>query len=321
MDGWKKLKYFSTFTLITATCNQQSNDTDMTTTTTTTASTGLPTRMTDEDYETELSTTPPTAGTPRPGMETEVANKLQEEATRAVWAFSQAAKHSAASIKRRMSAKSRTAYRMSASGRVRDAFNALEKKNEMSTTDFQLLKEAFGNFRVKLHVHDSKTLTELRQMQAAIKEQEDAAELATQSAFNDKAADAQVYIDAKDKYIDLKIWNAWLTKEIRTLEPKPKYGHIGGGLFRNTPNATELPGVPSQHAQISQASANTLRTILTPETLRRTFISLKGLTEKIREEVTCFLMEDHRRKDRAEVVKQIKTCIMAANAASKHAQI
>ena len=275
--------------------------------------------MTDEDYETEFSTT--MTGTPRPGMETEVANKLQEEATRAVWAFSQAAKQAAVSLKRRRSAKSRTAYRMSASGRVRDAFNALEKKKEMSTDDFQLLKEAFGNFRVKLHVHDSKTLTDLRQMQAATKEQEDAAELATQAAFNDKAADAQVYIDAKDKYIDLKIWNAWLTKEIFTLEPKPKYGHLGGGLFRNTPNATEPSGVPSQHAQISQASANTLRTILTPETLRRTFISLKGLTEKIREEVTCFLIEDHRRKDRAEVVEQIKTCIMAANAASKNAQI
>lgn len=318
MDVWKKLKYFSMFILITATSNQRPN-TDMTTTTT--ANTGL-SRMTDDDYETEFSTM--ATGTPRPGMPTEVANKLQNEAARAVWAFSQAAKQAAASIKRRRSPKSRTAYRMSASGRVRDAFNALEQKKEMSTDDFQLLKETFGNFRVKLHVHDSKTLAELRLMQAAIKVQEDTAELATQAAFSDKAADAEVYINAKNKYLDLKIWNATLTKEIFTLEPKPKYGHLSGGLFRNTPAETEPPGVPSQHAQISQASTNTLRTILTPETLRRTFISLKGLTEKIREEVTYFLMEDHRRKDRAEVVKQIKTCIMeskATAASKKHTQI
>jgi hypothetical protein len=291
----------------------------MTTTTTITAS-GLPTRMTDEDYETEFSTTI-TAGTPRPGMNAEDTAELQLEADKARWAFSQAAKQAAVLMKRRRSPKSSTAYRMSASARVQRAFNALEKTNEMSAADFKLLKEAFGDYRVKLQVHDSKTLDELRRMQAAIKEQEEAAELATQATFKDKEADAQAYIDAKDKYLDLKAWNAELTKEIRTLEPKPKYANMGGGLFRNTPNANEPPGVPSQHAQITQASAGRLRTVLTPETIRRTFISHKSLTVKISEEVTSFLTDYHRILDRAEVVKQIKSYIMAAKAASKNKQI
>lgn len=281
--------------------------------------------MTDDDYETEFSTTMPTTmtGTPRPGMDAEDTAERQLEAKKAMlaWTFSQAAKQAAVLMKRRRSPKSSTAYRMSASARVQRAFNALEKTNEMSAADFKLLKEAFGNYRVKIHVHDSKTLDDLRRMQAAIKEQEDAAELATQTTFKDKEADAQAYIDAKDKYIDLKAWNAELTKEIRTLEPKPKYASMGGGLFRNTPNATEPPGVPSQHVQLTQASAGRLRTVLTPETLRRTFISHKSLTVKISEEVTSFLTDDHRRKDRAEVVKQIKSYIMAAKAESKNKQI
>jgi len=289
-------------------------------TTTTITASGLPTRMTDDDYETEFSTTI-TAGTPRPGMNAEDTAELQLEADKARWAFSQAAKQAAVLMKRRRSPKSSTAYRMSASARVQRAFNALEKTNEMSAADFKLLKEAFGDYRVKLQVHDSKTLDELRRMQAAIKEQEEAAELATQATFKDKEADAQAYIDAKDKYLDLKAWNAELTKEIRTLEPKPKYANMGGGLFRNTPNANEPPGVPSQHAQITQASAGRLRTVLTPETIRRTFISHKSLTVKISEEVTSFLTDYHRILDRAEVVKQIKSYIMAAKAASKNKQI
>lgn len=290
-------------------------------TTTTITATGLPTRMTDDDYETEFSATMPTACTPRPGMDAEDTAELQVAANKAMWAFSQAAKQAAVLMKRRRSPKSSTAYRMSASARVQRAFNALEKTNEMSAADFKLLKEAFGDYRVKLRVHDSKTLDDLRRIQAAIKEQEDAAELATLTTFKDKAADAQAYIDAKDKYHDLITWNAELTKEIRTLEPKPKYGYMGGGLFKNTPNANEPPGVPSQHAQITQASAGRLRTVLTPETLRRTFISHKSLTVKISEEVTSFLTDDQRRKDRAEVVKQIKSWIMAVKAASKNKQI
>ena len=289
-------------------------------TTTTITATGLPTRMTDDDYETEFSATM-TAGTPRPGMDAEDTAELQLEANKAMWAFSQAAKQAAVLMKRRRSPKSSTAYRMSASARVQRAFNALEKTNEMSAADFKLLKEAFGDYRVKLRVHDSKTLDDLKRIQAAIKEQEDAAELATLTTFKDKAADAQAYIDAKDKYHDLMAWNAELTKEIRMLEPKPKYGYMGGGLFKNTPNANEPPGVPSQHAQITQASAGRLRTVLTPETLRRTFISHKSLTVKISEEVTSFLTDDQRRKDRAEVVKQIKSWIMDVKAASKNKQI
>jgi len=261
--------------------------------------------MTDNDYDTEFST-PTTTGTPRPpGMDYEDRVERQQLAAAAaasVRTFSHAAKHSAASMKLRRSSKSHTAYRMSANTRVKRAFDQLEEVDvkttgQMTPTDLQLLKQAFGNFRVKLHVHDSKTFSQLRQMRMLSEKQEKEAEIAVLETFKDKDADAQAYIDAKDKHLDLKIWNAELSKEFRA----------------------SAASVPSQHAQISQSSAITLRNILTPETLRRTFVSLNSLTQKIREEVVQFLSDETRRKDRAEVVAQIKASIMAAKAEAKKA--
>ena len=143
-------------------------------TTMTTTTTGL-SRMTDDDYETEFSTpTMMMMGTPRPGMDNEDQAELQLTASIAIWTFSQAVKSLAASIKRRRSPKTRTAYKMSGNTRVNRAFDELEKKEvnheqpSMTQADFQLLKEAFGNYRVKFDVHDSKTLDELRHMQADI---------------------------------------------------------------------------------------------------------------------------------------------------------
>jgi hypothetical protein len=263
--------------------------------------------MTDDAYNTEFSTMTPNSesSTPRPFMTHEERAERQQlaaAAATAILTFSQSAKHSAASMKLRRQSKSRTAYRMSANTRVKRAFDQLEEldvktREQMTPTDFQLLKQAFGNFRVKLHVHDSKTFSQLRQMRMLSEKQEKEAEIEVLARFNDKESDAQAYLDAKSKHLDLKTWNAELSKEFRT-------------------SATSIP---SQHAQISQSSAITLRNVLSPETLRRTFVSLNSLTQKIREEVVQFLSDETRRKDREEVVEQIKASIMAAKAEAKKA--
>ncbi|NBO72341.1 hypothetical protein EBV26_17960 [bacterium] len=209
---------------------------------------------------------------------------------------------------------------------MKNAFDELQKQIEknptmMSLQDFQLLKQSIRKFRVKLNVHDSVTFQELRIMRIDVTQQEEAAELATHNAFIDKTpGNDQIYIDAKDRYLDLKHWNAELTKEIRRIEPKMKYNNIGGGLFKCDFTKTEPPGVPSQHANITNSSAHALRNILSPETCRRTFISLSTITDKIRNEVTVFLTENDRVKDRAEVVKQIKEAQAAAAAAATKKQ-
>ena len=298
------------------TANNQRHTTDirMATTTTPIGFGGL-LRMTDDEFETEFAA----PGAPHPG-----AQCGQDIATKqANWSFSQAAKHAAAASKRRRSPNARTCYRLAASREVKLAFDALhaqiEKRHElMSQDDFQLLKKAIGNFRVKLNVHDSKTFQELRQFRIDVSQQEQAAELATHDAFIDKTpGNDQDYIDAKDRYLDLKQWSSDLANEIRRLEPKVKYNNVGGGLFKYNMSQTEPPGVPSQHTQIAMSSAHALRNILTPETIRRTFISLSSITNKLRNEVAAFLTDDDRRKDRAEVVKQIKEAYAGAAAARK----
>lgn len=280
--------------------NQTSKDTPMTTT-----STGV-SRMTDDhQFEQEYA----------------AANTVDVDTSK--WSFSQAAKHAAAALKRRRSPHARTYYCLAASRQVKQAFDTLQKQIEktpemMSNDDFQLLKQAIGNFRVKLNVHDSKTFNELRILRIDVSQQEQAAELATHDAFIDKTpGNDQIYIDAKDRYLDLKQWSDDLSNEIRRLEPKVKYNNIGGGLFKYDFNQTEPPGVPSQHTNITKSSAHALRNILTPETARRTFISLSAITNKIRHEVAAFLTDDDRRKDRAEVVKQIKEAYAAAAAVKK----
>jgi hypothetical protein len=336
---WKKLKYFSNFILITVTRTQANDDTEMATTmmtqqrNTTGGEGGGLSRMTDEDFEQEFSTTLPmttAAGTPRPGMNDEDAEIKQKAANQAMWNFSQEAARTAAEPKRRGSIKSRTVYCMASSKQVKLAFDALQQKIQsapelMSQTDFQLLKQAFGNFRMRLIVHDSKTFEELKQMLEQTKNDERAAELETQLAFGNKSFDEQTYLNAKDKFLELRMWSTELAKEIRRIEPKFKPFNMGGGLYRHDFNKppTDPPGVASQHAQIAPATGAHLRNILRPETICRTFISLGILTDTVRQEVVKFLTDDLRHKDRVEVVKQIKeSCIAtaAATAAAKKTQ-
>ena len=305
----------------------------MTTTETMNATTGGLPRLDDEDYEQEFSAPPELAtGTPRPGMNEEEADAVQEAAIRAMWAFSQAAKQSASALKRRRSPKSRTFYRMAASRQVQGALNELQRRIEtnpaiMSKADFQLLMQAIANYRIRLIVHDSEKYEDLKKLREQTKIDEQAAELATHRAFVDKTCSDETYMNAKDKYLDLKAWGCELAKEIERIKPKNPYPNL---LFTSSPTnsandnkqqlalpADALPGVASQHAQISPATGAHLRNILKPETIRRTFISLSALTNSIRNDVVEFLMDECRHKDRHEVVKQIKECCIAAAAASK----
>jgi septum formation inhibitor MinC len=300
----------------------------------TTVTTGLP-RMSEDDFENEFSSSSDSAvvvvvGTPRPGTDDTANAAATAAATAAVWSFSQAAKHAAVATKRRRSPKARTYYCMAASRQVKTAFDELEKQIKqtpelMSNDDFKLLKQGISNFRVKLNVHDGITFNELRQLRIDVSQQEQAAELATHNAFIDRAKTPegeQAYLDAKQRYLDLKQWSDALVKEVAACRPKPKYTNIGNGLFRhdlsNQEAGSETPaGVPSQHAQIAPSSAKALYNILTPSTIRRTFISMSSLTDQIRKDVVDFLKDNHRRKDRAEVVKQIKEACMAKAAAKK----
>jgi len=286
--------------------------------------------MSDDDFETEFSAAAAAVvGTPRPGTDDDTNAAAAATATAAVWSFSQAAKHAAVAIKRRRSPKSRTYYCMAASRQVKTAFDELEKQIKqtpelMSKDDFNLLKQGISNFRVKLNVHDGITFNELRQLRIDVSQQEQAAELATHNAFMERAntpEGEQIYLDAKERYLDIKQWSDVLAKEVAACRPKPKYTNIGNGLFRhdlsNQPGSETPAGVPSQHAQIAPSSAKALYNILTPPTIRRTFISISSLTDQIRKDVVDFLKDNHRRKDRAEVVKQIKESCIAKAAAKK----
>ena len=123
---------------------------------------GLPI-MLDDEFEKESSSSVVVNGTPRPTS----SSCTTTTAAPPMWSFSQAAKHAAAALKRRRSPNARTHYCLAASRQVKLAFDQLQqqikKKIEpMTPADFQLLKQAISNFRVKLNVHDSKTFQELR---------------------------------------------------------------------------------------------------------------------------------------------------------------
>jgi len=299
----------------------------MTTTTTTTRTEcgGLPRFTTEEDYEA-------TFGTPRPTMNTVEMTERQDAAKKAILSFSQVVKYAAAASKRRRSPKSRTDYSLMNNHVIR-AFKDLEsqiKQNPaiMSQADFNLLKQAIANIRVRLIVHDSISFHELKLLHAETSRQQEEAEKAAHAALNDKAPDSdQRYFNAKDRLFDLTEWNTELAKEIRRIEPKFKYNSSSTGLLgfvdnlnkqtaavatTTTTTTTDPVGVPSQHAHIAPATGVMLRNILSPETIRRTFISLQMLTRKIREELVRFLINAEHHKDRHEVIKQIKECVMAA---------
>jgi hypothetical protein len=213
---------------------------------------------------------------------------------------------------------------MAASKQVILAFDALQteiQKNPevMSQEDFNLLKQAIGNRRIRLIVHDSKTFDELKQLQEQTKIEVQEAERATYREFTNKSGSDEAYISAKDRHLDLMFWNTELAKEIRRIQPKFKYSSMGGGLFRHELNQpADPPGVASQNAQIAPAHGIVLRNILKPETIRRTFISLDTLTQNIRNDVVDFLRDPARHKDRHEVIRQIKeSCIAAAKLKNK----
>jgi len=255
--------------------------------------------MSEEDYETEFG------NTPRPGMNRDEAVQRLQDAQNAVvmFNFAQAAKDAAKMTKRKRTPRSRTFYKISASRQVKHAFDILEKENEkipdqsrrMSRQDIDLLKKAIYQFRMRLIVQDSKSYNDLKQEYAKAQKDESEAELAMKNISATKE-NLQKYLEFKVHHEDAMCWKMNVSKELDRIKPKynPKTGKM------------DLPGVASQNAHIPESTGFLLRNILSPETIRRKFISLETLTHKIRDEVASFISDSQRHKDRAEVVKQIK---------------
>ena len=168
----------------------------------------------------------------------------------------------------------------------------------MSETDFGILRQTLEGFSVHIVVHDSLTLDQLKQMQlkcnadlgihTATMMTPHAGETATLPETD--AADAAAFVKkCQEQYkADLTQLNDSLSAEILRMY-----------------NGNEK--VPSQHAQIACSSDHLiLQNILSPETIRRRFLSLNALTRAIRSELLAFLANDVRGKDHAIVVQQIK---------------
>lgn len=230
-------------------------------------------RMSDDEYSSEF-------GTPRPGTREISESDYASEST-SRWIFSQVAKLSAQETKRKIV--SRTVYRMAANKRVKDAFDSLEKavecgcsadcSVEMTQADFQLLKKAIEMFNVKIRMFDSVTVSDL-------------------AAMREKAQLAIYHANITPlKERELMQWMNDLTGELRRV------------------NSMMPVGVPSQQAQIMHSSGITLCNVLSPETIRRRFISLKNLTDAIRSDLVIFLTSESRKLDRTAVVNQIKEAI------------
>jgi hypothetical protein len=278
-------------------------------------------RMSDEDYESEFNTGTPRLGTSRTFIMSEscyVASEAETTKKAMIRSFSQAAKEYAAKNKQRIRTKSQ--YRMGANSLVKNALNDLEERlnkqrtsaatGVMSQADFQLLKQGIENFHVKIVVHDSLTLAELKDIRDVCsmekddtrKEHDDmiaAAMLLSDTVSFETDADAINAVDAaishasaiqklKDTHDDLEYWVKELSTEIRRIEYSKES--------------------PSQHVEISRSSGLTLQNILTPSTIRRRFISLNTLTKTIRNELKNFITDESRHKDRATVVEEIKQC-------------
>jgi hypothetical protein len=197
---------------------------------------------------------------------------------------------------------------------VLKAFDDLEatiqrQGGTLAPSDVQLLKQAICSFRVRIIVHDSVTLAGLKKMQARC-----AHELVEHTAMVQAAAQGLTVppefatLDTKvefiqrnwDKNVDLVHWNTALSNEIIRLER---------GAER----------VPPQHVQLARSSGITLQNVLSPQTIRRRFVSLSALTIAIRSDVQEFLTSSARGKDRATVVEQIKKSCVAAKKKAKAA--
>jgi hypothetical protein len=261
--------------------------------------------MSDTDYDVEY-------GTPRPKGDVHPSDP--QGVTFGPWTFTKAAAASAAEIKRKRFATSRTEYRIG-NKHVLKAFDDLEatiqrQGETLSSSDFRMLKQAICSFRVRIIVHDSTTLAGLKKIQAKC-----AAELVEHTAMVQAMANGTAVsppefatLDAKiefiqrnwDKNVDLVHWNTALSNEIIRLER---------GAER----------VPPQHVQLARSSGITLQNILSPQTIRRKFISLSAMTTAIRADVQLFLTSEARCKDRATVVEQIKKSCVAAKKKAKAA--
>ena len=311
----KKLKYFSTYSLITPTIRQSDNQTTMTTAASNAASNafyndaaitamyGLP-RMADAEPGLPFNT----VDTPRPNAITAYDPTYPS--------FSHAAKQSASNMKHRRSLKTRTHYCLSASSRVQKAFKRLEIENadshELTPDDFKLLKSTLDRHRVRLDVGDRMTAAELKTLLIETRFNEQEAERITLETFKTNTDNATTteevkYSEAREKYGDLKYWREALVKEEMRITPvvTPNWGY---GMKK----AQDTFPTPTQHAQITASAGNILRNILKPETIRRKTISLKILTQQISEEVASFITDPDRHTDRKCVVKQIKDAISEA---------
>jgi hypothetical protein len=233
---------------------------------------------------------------------------LKEEARKSIAEFrikfTQAANSSAAAIKRRRSPHSRTFYNIAASPHVKRAIDNLETENDkipeesrrLPKADIGLLARAIQNCRLRLIVHDSQSRDELKQQYTQTQKDEVEAEEVMKKAMSSSTTDVDGYLRAKDRHQDAKIWRMDISNELTRTEPK--YNKQTGEL--------DNAGVPSQHAQIPAAAGLLLRNILSPETIRRRFISLETLTRQIRNDVAAFLSDVSRHNDRMEVIRQIK---------------
>ena len=229
-------------------------------------------RMTDDNqFEREF-------GTPRPGgQKEEIKSFLSMEEFRS--RFTQAANATAAAIKRRRSPKSRTYYNISLSVQVKRALENLEKENDkipvesrrIPKADIELLTRAIQKCRLRLIVHDIQSRDDLKQQYTQTQKDEAEAEEEMKKALSSSTTDVDGYLRAKDRHQDAKLWRMDISNELTRTEPK--YNKQTGVLD----NAI----VPSQHAQIPEAAGVQLRNILSPETIRRRFISLNTLTKQI----------------------------------------
>ena len=171
--------------------------------------------MSDNEYDAEYNT----GGTPRPGT----SSSSSSSSAMMRWSFSQAAKQYASENKLRLRAKTRTEYRMGANSRVNRALQDLDTKLQqqsqpaMTESDFQLLKQAIENFQVRIIVHDSTTLDELKEQRTqSTNEMATMAAMAAAASIAEHADFVQSY---KEKESDLTEWATVLSAEIRRVEP------------------------------------------------------------------------------------------------------
>jgi hypothetical protein len=261
--------------------------------------------MSDADYDVEY-------GTPRP--KGDVPPSDPQGVTFGPWTFTKAAAAAAAEHKSKRFTTSRTEYRIG-NKHVLKAFDDLEatiqrQGGTLAPSDVQLLKQAICSFRVRIIVHDSITLAGLKKMQARCAHELVEHTAMVQAMANGTAVSPPEFatLDAKiefiqrnwDKNVDLVHWNTALSNEIIRLER---------GAER----------VPPQHVQLARSSGITLQNVLSPQTIRRRFVSLSALTIAIRTDVQEFLTSSARGKDRATVVEQIKKSCVAAKKKAKAA--